>query len=81
MIPRSCGRGRSAEKGDEGEKRERERERESYLFHHTTRSLCASVAATLSQGPTGGCKALDKESVLNFSSYHDPEEISLQNPL
>ena len=38
----------NAEKGDEGEKRE------SYLFHHTTRSLCASVAATLSQGPTGG---------------------------
>ena len=38
----------NAENGDEGERRE------SYLFHHTTRSLCASVAATLSQGPTGG---------------------------
>ena len=38
----------NSDKGDEGEKRE------SYLFHHTTRSLCASVAATLSQGPTGG---------------------------
>ena len=35
------------EEGDEGEKRE------SYLFHHTTRFHCASVAATLSQGPTG----------------------------
>ena len=38
----------SAEKGDEGE------EGKSYFFHHTTRSLCASVGATLSQGPTGG---------------------------
>ena len=38
----------NAEEGDEGEKRE------SYLFHHTTRFHCASVAATLSQGPTGG---------------------------
>ena len=35
------------EEGDEGEKRE------SYLFHRTTRFHCASVAATLSQGPTG----------------------------
>ena len=35
------------EEGDEGEKRE------SYLFRHTTRFHCASVAATLSQDPTG----------------------------
>ena len=38
----------NAEEGDEGEKRE------SYLFHHITRSLCASVAAALGQNPTGG---------------------------
>ena len=38
----------NVEEGGGGEKRE------SYLFHHTTRFHCASVAATLSQGPTGG---------------------------
>ena len=38
----------NVEEGDEGGKRE------SYLFHHTTRFHCASVAATVSQVPTGG---------------------------
>ena len=36
------------EEGDEGEKRK------GYIFNHTTRFHCASVAATLGQGPTGG---------------------------